>query len=145
MRLYSFTCSWLSGLQKGLQTAHMVAEMSRLTQDPLTQGKAQIFRIWAEQHKTLIILEGGTQSDIEYLHNFLKQSVMPTAIFYEDETSLAGAATACGIIVSETFYSMASLVREKGWEDPEVQRFKENASVWELQLLTILVDHSLAR
>lgn len=134
MQLHIFTCDWLSSLQKGLQTAHVVAEMSQ-------QG-SPVFDLWANEHKTIIIHSGGTQAEIKRIYDFLAQGVMPTAVFQEDEECLNNAHTACGIIITESIYETAKKVREGGWES--ISDFKVWENTWEKDLVDLLNSHPLA-
>lgn len=103
-RLYVFANSYLSGLQKGLQTAHLVNEFSR--QEFWKDN--EVYRHWKWNDNTIIILEGGSHKSILETYFKLQEygGVLnyPTAIFYEDEDSLSGAATVCGIIVDNEYY-----------------------------------------
>jgi hypothetical protein len=66
MRLYSFVNYYLSPLQHGLQTAHCVSEMAMtMTMED------QLFAIWADDHKTIIICNGGNSKMLEELYQTL--------------------------------------------------------------------------
>ena len=109
MRLYSFTNYYLSPLQLGLQTAHVVSDMFALHPD--NRG----LQVWAAVHKTIIILNGGNSADIDTLGDQLgvlaNKLGLAAATFHEDGPSLNHAATACGIIVPPNIYEFAA-VRE---------------------------------
>lgn len=107
-RLYSLTNYYLSSLQKGLQTAHVVGEMSRREHDSsFSRPVKKIFRQWTDQDKTIILLNGGNNAGIKGATVFLSQfsDRYPVAAFQEDEISLAGASTATGIILPESVYT----------------------------------------
>lgn len=111
MRLYAFTNYYLSPLQKGLQTAHVVAEvLERYKMNAKQYAQASV---WAEMHKTIIILNGGNHADLNTLYEFLnvKDNPYPFAKFNEDEISLANATTCVGIILPEEIYEAAALLR----------------------------------
>lgn len=96
-RLYVLANSYLSGLQKGLQTAHLVGDMS------VEFAMNATFDAWVKEHKTIIILEGGNHDMIKK-HKSLFDTVsieLPSGIFYEDEGSLNNAATVTGIIMPD--------------------------------------------
>lgn len=114
MRLYSFTNTWLSGIQKGLQTAHVVNEMNRhytgnserlnVTSDHALHNYFE----WSHSGKTIIILNGGshdTLENYELLFSNARNLFHPWAAFREDKYSLNGAMTAVGIILPDTFNS----------------------------------------
>lgn len=68
LRLYSFTNYYLSDLQKGLQTAHLVSEM--FTKYVTGKHKKMLFE-WATNHKTIIILNGGNSNGVIISHKKL--------------------------------------------------------------------------
>jgi hypothetical protein len=100
LRLYSFVNYYLSDLQRGLQTAHLVAELYK----KYTVGKhKKVLVEWATDHKTIIILNGGNCSGLADVSSNLKyyseRLELPVASFSEDMQSLGGALTVTGIIV----------------------------------------------
>lgn len=109
MRLYTFTNYYLSPLQLGLQTAHVVSDLFAL--HPENRG----LQVWAAVHKTIIILNGGNSADIDtlgvQLDTLANKLGLVAATFHEDSSSLNHAATACGIIVPPNIYEFAA-VRE---------------------------------
>lgn len=109
-RLYSFVAGlYLSPLQRGLQTAHVVSE---ITSELYHQSEAagDLFTVWAHIHKTIIILDAGNHRGVEdafaKAYSFGEKFDLPTAIFHEDEDSMNGMATGCGIIVPDQFYDV---------------------------------------
>lgn len=108
-RLYSFVANhYLSPLQCGLQTAHVVSELFVGYADtncnvPLSE--------WANNDKTIIICAAGNHVGVvacyhkfvEYKKNYAYDN-LPYVIFREDRDSMNGMATACGIIVPEFLY-----------------------------------------
>jgi len=104
MRAYFFANMYLSGLQKGLQAAHCLAEISLSAQK--VPKLNSIYWRWATHHKTIIILNGGSSTDLTKLvrevkaHTTLK---LPIGCFSED-SSLNYAMTCVGIIVPEKIY-----------------------------------------
>lgn len=64
-RMYSFVLRQLNSMQKGVQTAHSIVEYS------LKYGKTDEYLGWANVDKTLIILDGGTYTEMnEILEEF---------------------------------------------------------------------------
>jgi hypothetical protein len=111
-RLYSLTNMYLSSIQKGLQTAHVVSELSLF--------KRTAYQRWAESDRTIIILNGGNCADLESFEQFLldlqeehshnnSKKFWPWAAFREDAQSLNGAITAVGIILPESVYTGVGL------------------------------------
>lgn len=112
LRLYSFAHSFLSDLQKGLQTAHLVAELSKTN--------SQLYWEWAQLDKTIIILDGGNTEQILEVYRKLCcfNTPHPKAIFREDVKSLNGSVTCCGVI--------APYNRSRSWamsELPPIEQF----------------------
>jgi hypothetical protein len=126
MRLYTFTNFYLSDIQKGIQTAHIVGEMGCFGNNiwlPRTY-----FDNWAKNHKTIIVLNGGNQKSLKQIKdtlntmtdthnnfdfgsdNFITMELMNSSIttFCEDDDSLGGAMTAVGILVPEIVYNQAA-------------------------------------
>lgn len=108
-RLYSFVANlYLSPLQHGLQTAHVVSELSQLS---LGSEPRAIFDDWAKLDKTIVILGAANSLGVKEAHIALTSMVeqlnmeLPLAIFYEDEQSLNGAATACGVILPDHIFN----------------------------------------
>lgn len=106
-RLYSFVAHhYLSPLQCGLQTAHIVSEMSR--------DANSIYTDWAENDKTIIICGAGNHAGVMETFKQLRahnnalsytDDWLPLALFLEDEQSMNRMATACGIIVPDRYYN----------------------------------------
>lgn len=105
-RFYSFVAGlYLSPIQCGIQTAHAVSEMSVRYSNLALKD---VYKEWAEQDKVLIVCQAvnhaGVVAAYEQLQMFEKLG-MPIVIFYEDEQSMNGMATAAGIIVPERYYN----------------------------------------
>lgn len=105
MRLYTFINVYLSSIQQGIQSAHVVGELS-LQSGPM-------FEDWAVLHKTIIVCNGGNNDDLYNLYAFFNQnSTYPWASFSEDMASLNGTLTAIGIILPEFIWSEIDRVRK---------------------------------
>lgn len=108
-RLFSFTNSWLSDLQKGLQTAHVVGALWKkyaIDADlKYPYMESSLLNCWLGFENTIIIYKSGdcaTLRSISYLLH-IEYNPYPWASFHEDENSLNGALTAVGIILPELF------------------------------------------
>lgn len=141
MRAYFFTNTWLSGIQKGLQVAHCVAEMSQKA--PGKPGDNE-FIDWIDNHKTIIILDGGSHADLVDIKKLFEDenNFYPWASFSEDEESLSGAMTSVGIVLPELIYESAKGLREGDYEEHELER---KFSIFEQELIELLNSRSLAR
>jgi hypothetical protein len=107
MRAYFFNNFYLSSIQQGIQSAHVVHELFvkyRVT----SCGRVLKLHDWAENHKTMIVLNGGHSASLRALYVELEalaeELQLPIASFHEDEDSLDGAFTSIGIIVPESIY-----------------------------------------
>lgn len=113
-RLYSFVANhYLSPLQHGLQTAHVVGELicnyNCLSGEASTRTRA--VQDWAERDKTIIICGAGNHLGVlncfETLKLFSSRLDLPCVIFHEDEQSMNRMATACGVVVPEKFWNVS--------------------------------------
>lgn len=159
MRAYFFVNSALSGIQKGLQVAHCVAEMSlkkfRADQKAKDVSAVEFYEgaqylDWASSHKTIIVLEGGFHADICAIRDFLSKAIehnmMPMwASFAEDEETMNGMMTCVGIIVPEPIYMLAKTIRDKSDDQEIIERTKKSFSSWELSFIELINSCPLAR
>jgi len=176
MRAYFFVNSALSGIQKGLQVAHCAVEIglkATLTSDDFPELSRQ-YRRWRQDHKTIVVLEGGFHADLKkicelFLHGVegkrpgANPSDFPWAHFSEDEETMNGMMTAVGIILPERIYEAARVLREKRVDmerwvkidliDPYHQHFSrkvqleklEEFTEWEAELIKLINSCPLAR
>lgn len=113
-RLYTFVAGlYLSDLQKGLQTAHVVSELHTLyrSYSGADARETAILDEWAELDKTIIILSAENHAGVENAFNMFGPMAMtslrlPMALFYEDKASMNGMATACGVIVPQVLWDV---------------------------------------
>lgn len=147
MRFYGFGNYYLSSLQQGLQAAHCVAEMF-VKYGPNESNQLNQLYDWAENHKTMVLLNGGNSASLADLYNHLNDSDNPYPFvkFHEDEQSLNGALTYVGIILPERVYDAAAQIREGTYEFNSYQNPSiEPISFWEHGLITLLNDCGLAK
>lgn len=119
MRLYTFCNYYLSSIQQGIQSAHVLAEMFNKYRTarhrPLDQEG--MLWDWSTIHKTMVVLNGGNSADIEDLYSFFfahqHVSIYPFAKFHEDRDSLHGALTCVGIILPNEIYDTAYAIRNR--------------------------------
>lgn len=107
-RLYSFVAHhYLSPLQCGLQTAHVVGELSNLNR--IAEGKQkEAYELWAGLDKTIIICGAGNHEGViscwANMVQYARDLKLPVALFNEDERSMNRMATACGVIVPQQLW-----------------------------------------
>ena len=109
-RLYTFVANhYLSPLQCGLQTAHVVSELAAAYSDPSFK-QHHFFQQWASLDKTIIICGAGNQQGVLDCHERLAALapllLLPFALFREDEQSMNGMATACGVLVPQEYWDV---------------------------------------
>lgn len=115
-RLYTFTAgNYLSPLQNGLQTAHVVGDMS------VEYGHDPIYKQWAGQDRTIIICNAGNHAGVRNCYETLctlgqELFNFPIAIFNEDEVSMNGMTTACGVLVPEYLYEVKQVFNRQTGE-----------------------------
>lgn len=114
MRLYTFTNMYLSPIQQGIQSAHVTHDLFVKYRKHLEYEKNEILFDWAENHKTMIVLNGGYSSTIAALGNlfFDSKNPYPFAAFHESEDALCGALTCVGIVLPASIYETAALIRK---------------------------------
>ena len=113
MRAYFFGNYYLSSIQQGIQAAHCLAEMFVL----YTSGQtAHRLHTWAQEHKTMILLNGGNDAELREKYNTLQflcsELQYPCAIFTEDVDSLNCACTCVGFVVPEKIYKYNEYERD---------------------------------
>lgn len=115
-RLYTFVANhYLSPLQCGLQTAHVVSEMAHQVSRSPANPAAVSFDTWAREDKTIIICGAGNHKGVldcwaELKRTGIDPGFVTGAIFFEDEQSMNGMATACGVIVPRRYWDVTWVV-----------------------------------
>ncbi len=161
MRFYSFSNMYLSSLQVGLQSGHVVADMFVKYQNPGVDPKADELLDWAENHKTMILLNGGYSEILRNLIEFFDNSEnsYPWGSFHEGKDALDGALTCVGIILPEKIYDTAALIRGRiGQEKLDIIQHSGTLKVetetetvirvfnkWEFELLQKLNTFGMAK
>lgn len=115
LRLYTFVNFYLSSIQQGIQTAHVVHSLfTKYIQDITdterhTKNSIMLWD-WAQNHKTIVVLNGGANADIceiMYMMERLQHTrigYLPFEGFNEDEMSLGSILTSVGVVVPQKFY-----------------------------------------
>lgn len=116
LRLYTFCNMYLSSIQQGIQSAHVVHEMFMKYSSSVspTSSAEKLLHEWAENHKTIVVLNGGANQDIEDKYNLIASLLdasrpgmirhLPFMSFHEDQYSLGGVMTAYGIVLPQMMY-----------------------------------------
>lgn len=108
LRLYTFCNFYLSSIQQGIQSAHVVHSL--FVKYPSFESNSILWD-WAQNDKTMIVLNGGAFADIN--QSFLTTSalnlnhhnvLLPFERFSEDDYSLGGIMTCWGIVLPKRIY-----------------------------------------
>lgn len=148
MRAYTFTNCYLSSIQNGIQPAHCLVDMFVKYLPYSVSPEFNAYLNWATNHKTMICLNGGNAAGVQDIYNTLQEIApvlgLPFGKFNEDEQSLNGVLTCCGIIVPEAMYEFAADVRagNRCFGVPAGDDVWSNAHV---KLITLLNSCNLAK
>jgi len=108
LRLYTFCNYYLSSIQQGIQSAHVVSEL--FTKYVCEEN---LLWAWGRKHKTMIVCNGGMGSDLEdgFAALINLESIYPITGFREEPSAFMTAGsqvlqpmTAFGIILPNTVY-----------------------------------------
>jgi len=155
VRAYFFVNSALSGIQKGLQVAHCVAEMSNEDLEDVAVDEKGKFEAWRLDHKTIIVLEGGFHADLHDITGMIRDGdhSFHWDCFSEDEETMNEMMTCVGVILPERIYEAAKRVRETrvnlelGLDDERVWSVVGEFKIteWEAEFIKLLNSCPLAR
>lgn len=108
MRAYFFGNMYLSSIQQGVQAAHVVHELF------IKYPEENLLYQWAEDHKTMILLNGGFAENLRNLVTLFESvhNPYPWSFFEEEQAALEGAITSVGIVIPEKIYQTVSLIRQ---------------------------------
>jgi hypothetical protein len=105
LRFYTLINFYLSSIQQGIQSAHLVHELL-LRYMFASTGAAKLAFDWAQGHKTIIVLNGGDNEALLQARMVLEaQHQYPTAFFRESERSLEGVLTGVGVVLPESVFN----------------------------------------
>lgn len=169
LRLYTFCNFYLSSIQQGIQSAHVVSELYD-TYMALDGDEDRMLAMWGAHHKTIIVCNGGMGQDVVdgfRLLEPLAQGVYPICSFNEEAAAfgammddvhtgdLVGPMTAFGIVLPNTVYEakpcwskISGHARKTGaWEFGVhgVDYHKWSATSIEAQIMEYVSSKSLAR
>lgn len=111
MRCYHLSNMYLSSIQNGVQSAH--AQMELFIKYRTSTIKKKMLYDWAENHKTMIVLNGGYLSTMNEALDFITdtENPYPFASFHESEEALGGILTNIAIVLPEKIYKTAEFLR----------------------------------
>ena len=116
-RAYFFGNMYFSQIQQGIQSAHALTEMYNY------YPNNPILTEWGQNHKTMILLNGGSSVDLQRtfvgLENVCSYLKLPCSQFHED-ASVNFALTCIGVIVPSYIYD------KKYYEYVDMGTYEEN-------------------
>jgi hypothetical protein len=128
VRLYTFINFYLSQIQQGIQTAHLVHELFNKYEYHVN-GKepALMLSDWSLKHKTIYVMNAGADPDISELMEVFSryEREFPFVSFQEDE-GLCHARTGCGIVLPERIYDVdpsADAINQRIWYHGPLDHF----------------------
>lgn len=142
MRMYVFCNNWLSDIQRGIQGAHAIVQMTAdNSEDKSFQDQ---YLNWAVDYKTLAFLNGGGSGDLDDLYEFLYSPDYPHYIakFYEDDESLGGALTAVALLLSD--YEVEAISEYRKTPFRERKSFLQNYAEPTAALIERIAGYRLA-
>ena len=118
MRIYHFGNFYMSSIQQGIQAAHCQTGMSvkyKYCEAYTTPEQQEMYWDWAENHKTMICLNGGMNSDLYDILKMMdsKDNDYPWGYFNESREAMNGMLTNIAIVLPERIYETASKVRSR--------------------------------
>lgn len=147
MRLYTFTNYYLNTISQGIQPAHCLGELFMKYQGP--SQEQSVLHDYAKNHKTMICLNGGDYHGVldcaNQLERFGDALGLPYANFHEDQQSLGGLMTCCGIVVPTHIYEASSTLRGTPLIDAIVDDRFRNWYPPEIELAVFLTQFGLAK
>lgn len=105
-RMYCVVNQYIAGIHAGIQSAHAIAEVFR-DYSPTRNKAGELLLQWADEDKTIIVLNGGYQSSLEALCEKLMPvaNSYPWASFCEEQDALNGAMTSVAVVLPEYMYA----------------------------------------
>lgn len=113
-------------MQAGIQTAHAAIDL--VTKNTSDVAEGEVPWNWALNHKTIILLRGGSSSYLKELTKALKRSNLNWADFHEDQQSLEGART-CVVVVVDSAKLQEDLETPNDPRDERVYEFIRESSL----------------
>lgn len=104
-RMYCVVNQYIAGIHAGIQSSHAMVEMF-LKYPQRRSHAANLLWDWAMEDKTVIVLNGGYQSNLMDLCELLEplSNTYPWDSFREEQNALNGAMTAVAVVLPEYMY-----------------------------------------
>ena len=106
-RLYSFINCYLSSIQQGIQTAHLVSEfINKLNNGFYPENLKEMIKQWALDDKTIIVCDGGNNKSLYDIICMFTIYNYPVVTFNEDTESLNNTLTGVSIILPKEIWNV---------------------------------------
>lgn len=166
LRGYVFGNMYLSTIQQGIQGEHVLGEMVVKYLNPHVIATSGVTKQgitlydYLDKHKTTIHLNAGYSSELRLLidHFESSQNPYPWSYFCESEEALDGALTGVGIVLPESIYYVAELMRkdvitaaeiihngEITYVDSVGDNVRQTITKWEYETMLLINKYGLAR
>ena len=112
MRAYHFGNFYMSAIQQGIQAYHGGMDLAVKFRN-VNSNVSETFWDWAEFHKTVVLLNGGMNADLEDLYEFFdsQDNPYPYMKFHESKEAMDEMLTNVVIILPPRIYDTALLIR----------------------------------
>lgn len=120
-RMCSIALRHLTGIQKGIQTAHAIAEYGYKYHDTLE------YKRWVKRDKTLIVLEAHSTQQLEQAYTELKKAGIAVQKFVEPDIN--NSITAICFLMDETVWNTKKYPDGETPQDLAVRRIKNQFSL----------------
>jgi hypothetical protein len=120
-RMCSVALRHLSGIQKGIQSAHAIVDFS------LKYGDTAEYQRWAKKDKTLYVLESHSTDQLEEAYNELRKLKVPVEKFIEPD--MGNCITAITFLLDEPVWNTKDYPDGKTPTDLAVRRIKNRFSL----------------
>lgn len=117
---------YMGGIHAGIQSLHATSAMWRKYDEIYNPespyySMMQTLRAWEDDHKTVVLLNGGDHAALLNLESFLNShdNFYPWASFRESQDALNGALTAIVVLIPAKLYKRGIKKKPKAWTNWE--------------------------
>lgn len=143
MRAYYWGNLYLSSIQQGIQALHCTTQIFLKYPHNGIDTKTNALWEWAENYKTVIVLNAGEMSALEKVRQLFDdpENSYAWASWSESEDSLAGALTCVGVILPERIYIGAREMKKywRSWDN------RRKLTEWEIKVCELINTTYMAR
>lgn len=114
-RCYHFGNFYFSGVHAGIQSHHSFMEIFNKFKNKQNSTQYYMLNKWAEENKTVIVLNGGMESNLEEFEMFMNKDENPFAwaSFREGKEATNSSLTNIGVILPDYIFKMSSEIVKK--------------------------------